>query len=112
MAEEDTIDRLVDNLIEAGWDVLESDFDPGAFRVWRKAASECVAALAGPHHPYTKYFEDYVLVPESTDLLAGEGILMAIREHVCPRSIEECDADRRTGVRTEIGGHPLIETRS
>jgi hypothetical protein len=85
----------IDSLIEAGWNVLESDFDPGAFRTWRMRASQCVAALMGPDHPYTKYFGNFVLKPEPTDLLAGEGILVAIRERVSRRAIEHCTEDRR-----------------
>ncbi len=75
-------DRMIDELIEAGWYVLESDFDPRAFVQWKMRALECVHCLMGPDHPYTQYFNSFVMRPASTDLLAGEGILTAMKEKV------------------------------
>ena len=44
--------KAIDELINAGWEVLESDFDPVAFMKWRRSAYECVVVLLGPDHPY------------------------------------------------------------
>ena len=74
------VERTIDELIEAGWYVLESDFDPRAFVQWKIRALECVECLMGPDHPYTQYFNSFVLRPATIDLLAGEGILNAMRE--------------------------------
>ena len=78
--------RMIDELIEAGWYVLESDIDPRAFVQWKMRALECVECLMGPEHPYTQYFNSFVLRPASTDLLAGEGILNAMREQLAGAS--------------------------
>jgi len=77
-----TVIEKIDDAIEAGWSVLESDVDPAAFRRWRREAFECVTALVGPDHPYSKYFSQFVSEPESRNLLAGEGILTAMRHTV------------------------------
>ena len=76
------VERTIDELIEAGWYVLESDFDPRAFVQWKMRALECVHCLMGADHPYTQYFNSFVMRPASTDLLAGEGILNAMKEQV------------------------------
>jgi hypothetical protein len=74
--------QSVDNLIEAGWHVIDSDFDIKAFKRWRKQALDCVGALMGPAHPYTHYFKDFVEQAERTSLLTGAGILVATKEQV------------------------------
>jgi hypothetical protein len=75
-------EQSVDNLIEAGWQVIDSDFDLTAFRRWRKQALDCVGILMGPAHPYTHYFRDFVEQGEEGSLLAGEGILVATKEQI------------------------------
>ncbi len=77
---------MIDNLIEAGWHVIESDFDPRAFKNWKMRAFECVHSLMGPDHPYTQYFNAFVIRPQCTDLLAGEGILNAVRDKAGSKS--------------------------
>ncbi len=53
-------EERIDSLIEAGWYVLDSGFDPEAFANWRKEALTCVAALVGPDHTCTRHFKDSV----------------------------------------------------
>jgi hypothetical protein len=77
-----TVEQRIDNLIEAGWNVLDSDFDRSAFADWRRKALDCVAALLGPSHAYTGYFRDFVDEAETKSLLAGEGILVAAKEQI------------------------------
>jgi hypothetical protein len=36
----------------------------------------------GPDHTYTQYFGDYVREAERTNLLAGRGILTAVKEQM------------------------------
>ncbi|MEJ2717171.1 MAG: hypothetical protein P8182_08540 [Deltaproteobacteria bacterium] len=76
-------EKRIDDLIEAGWNVLESDFDPRAFQVWRNRAFDCLTMLLGSKHTYTLRFANYVRQPESMDTLAGEGILSAAKEQIC-----------------------------
>jgi hypothetical protein len=54
------LEKRIDNLIEAGWHVLASDFDPVAFDHWRAEASKCVRALLGPDHVDTRAFTEHV----------------------------------------------------
>jgi hypothetical protein len=82
-----SIEKQIDDLIEAGWYVLDSNLDPVAFQNWRNQASDCIIALLGPHHTYTEYFNSYVQYPDPKNLLAGSGILTAAREEMvknCP----------------------------
>lgn len=77
-----SLEQLVDNLIEAGWHVIDSDFDMVAFTHWRKQALDCIGALMGPAHAYTHYFRDFVDQAEKTSLLTGAGILVATKEQM------------------------------
>ena len=74
--------KRIDDVIEAGWYVVESDFDAGAFRTWKERAFECVASLMGPDHPYTRYFGEFVSEAKKNNVLTGEGILTAVKEQV------------------------------
>jgi hypothetical protein len=77
-----SLEQIVDNLIEAGWHVIDSDFDVVAFTHWRKQALDCIGALMGPAHAYTNYFKDFVEQAEQTSLLTGAGILVATKEQM------------------------------
>lgn len=77
-----SFEQLVDNLIEAGWHVIDSDFDMVAFTHWRKQALDCIDALMGPAHAYTHYFRDFVEQAEEASLLTGAGILVATKEQI------------------------------
>lgn len=73
-------EEQIDNLIQAGWQVLLSDFDVVAFQNWRKKAFDCLHALLGADHIYTQYFRNFVKEWEETNLLTGGGILIAAKE--------------------------------
>jgi len=75
-------EQLVDNLIEAGWHVIDTDFDMMAFTHWRKQALDCIGALMGPAHAYTHCFRDFVEQAEKASLVTGEGVLVATKEQV------------------------------
>jgi hypothetical protein len=79
-------ERLIDQLIKAGWEVLESDFDEEAFARWRQSAHDCVAALVEPDHPYLRLFRDHVKEAEPRSALTGEGILCSVREQLAAHS--------------------------
>jgi hypothetical protein len=74
------VEQRIDDLIKAGWGVLESDLDPTAFQLWRRSAFDCLAAMFGPDHVYTRHFENFVQQGGETDLLAANGILSAAKE--------------------------------
>lgn len=74
------LEKSIDDLIQAGWNVLDSDFDPEAFRYWRQQALNCLTELLGPEHSYTRSFKNYVREAQVKSLLAGGGILAATKE--------------------------------
>ncbi len=43
-----SLEQRLTSLIRAGRHVIDSDFDPTAYREWRKEASECMSVLLGP----------------------------------------------------------------
>jgi len=77
-----SVEQRIGDLIKAGWGVLESDFDPRAFQLWRRSAFDCLAAMFGPDHVYTRHFENFVQQGGETDLLAANGILSAAQEQM------------------------------
>lgn len=52
------VEHQIDQLIQTGWRVLDSDFDETEFRRWREQAFECLTALLGADHDDTRYFRD------------------------------------------------------
>ena len=75
-------DNQIDELIMAGWKVVDSDFDPAAFDHWRLKAFLCLTAMFGPDHVYTKYLENYVKESHRTNILAAGGVLVAAKEQI------------------------------
>jgi len=76
------IEHQIDELIKAGWGVVDSDFDSVAFQHWRVKAFECLNAMFGSDHAYTKYFEQFVKQGDKTYLLAAGGVLVAAKEQM------------------------------
>lgn len=75
-------EKRIDDLIEAGWQVLENDFDEAAFQRWRTEAFKFLSAVLGSEHTYTQYFKRYVRELESSEVLTGGGILAAAKAEV------------------------------
>ena len=88
-----SIERRIDDLIKAGWGVVDSDFDPVAFQRWRRSAFDCLSAMFGPDHVYTKHFEKLVRQGGKTDLLAAGGILSAAQEQMACNRLEPAKAN-------------------
>ena len=93
----------IDELIKAGWRVVESDFDPGAFQHWRLHAFECLNAMFGPDHVYTKYFEQFVKQEDKTHVLAAGGVLVAANEMV--KEMEGAPANSRSEFGADLTHH-------
>lgn len=96
MYAEDAIDRL----IEAGWYMLDSEFDPTAYQNWKERAYECVSTLMGPKHTYTRYLRQFVEEDWKKSLLNSEGILVAVKEQVDA-------AERPDNVRARLSPHTV-----
>jgi hypothetical protein len=73
-------ENQIDELIMAGWRVVDSDFDPVAFDHWRLKAFDCLTEMLGADHVYTKYFEHFVKESHRTNILAAGGVLVAANE--------------------------------
>jgi hypothetical protein len=82
------IEKLIDEVIEAGWGVLKTNFDEKAFAHWRQSAYDCIAALLAPDHPCFRLFQDHVNEPDAMSLLTGGGILYSVRELLTTSSSE------------------------
>jgi hypothetical protein len=67
-------DKPIDELIRAGWEVIETDYHAAAFQNWRQKAFSCLVQLLGPDHIDTQYFENHIRQFEKKDLLSGNGI--------------------------------------
>ncbi|HMK37619.1 MAG TPA: hypothetical protein VK463_21280 [Desulfomonilaceae bacterium] len=83
-----SVDKPINDLIEAGWHVLESDFDDAAFHHWKKQVFYCLSALLGPDHAYAECFREHVGEAEKKNILTGSGILTAAREQLSPKLIK------------------------
>ena len=55
-----SIEQRIEDVIEAGWGVLDSYFDPIAFQRWRRRAFDCLTAVVGPDHVYTRHLANFV----------------------------------------------------
>ena len=73
-------EKLIDDLIEAGWRVLHTYFNETAFQNWRERALICLTDLLGPEHVYVQQFNDCLQHSEKLNLMAGTGVLVATRE--------------------------------
>jgi hypothetical protein len=63
--------KPIDDLIEAGWHVLDSDFDYSAFKHWKRQALNCFETLLGPEHGYTRYLQDCINVIDESVISEG-----------------------------------------
>ncbi|MEJ2717515.1 MAG: hypothetical protein P8182_10305 [Deltaproteobacteria bacterium] len=78
-----SLDQRIDALIEAGWYVVESDFDETAVQNWRKRALECLADLSKPFETHAEHLDTYFGKAEESVFLEG------------PERLHK--ADRKTG---------------
>lgn len=72
--------EYLSELINQAQIMLENGFDVQAFMAWKSFAFFFVVMLVGPSHYYTKLFPGVTSEESPKALLAGEGILVAIRE--------------------------------
>ena len=86
-------EKEFENLIEAGWSVLRSDFAESAFLQWRQRVQEYLIASLGKDHPYSECFRDWVQPSGRCELLVGVGLLDAARMST--------DCNSRAGVPAE-----------
>jgi len=99
-----SVEDRIDDLIEAGWCMLESDFDAATFLRWRLTALDCLSELLGPNHTYTLYFRTLVEQNDRLDCLAGGGILTAARHTAAESCVERPDNRMQTDLPRHLTG--------
>ncbi len=77
-----TYDDAFSALVEAGYELVESDFDEMTFKKWRQKAIDCISSLLGPDHPYTRSFSEHVRRHDPNNLFLGRGLIDATRQDV------------------------------
>ncbi|MFA6223115.1 MAG: hypothetical protein WC647_12450 [Desulfomonilaceae bacterium] len=75
-------DEAFASLIEAGYQVVDSDFDEITFKKWRQQAIACISSLLGAEHPYTRSFSEYVRNCDLDSLFLGRGLVDATKRDV------------------------------
>jgi hypothetical protein len=71
----------LNELIMAAQALLDGNFDIQAFLGWQTLAFLTLLSLLGPFHYYTQNFKKLTSEKTPRGLLAGEGVLVAAREH-------------------------------
>ncbi len=72
----------LDKLISAAEAMLHNGFDLRAFLNWQMLAFGALLTLLGPSNYYTQNFKQLTSEKSARGLLAGEGLLMAVREEL------------------------------
>lgn len=86
------MDSILESLIEVinlAQLISDNGFDTGAFIVWKGVALATLIGLVGPFHYYTTKFRQFTSDASRNGLLAGEGVLCAVREHLVSASAKE-----------------------
>lgn len=98
-----SFEKQFEDLIEAGKNVIDTDFDPVAFQHWRTHAASCISELMAYDHANTRYFSGHLHEPKKNNLLGRRGLLTASshelltkfhgRQRSAKRNSLECDPD-------------------
>lgn len=102
----DTIIESLASLIDLAQNISDGIFDIQAFVTWKAMVFVTLITLLGPFHYYTRKFCQLTANATRNGLLAGEGILFAVREY-CAESQIHSDPNKPTPKAT--GAHsPLV----
>lgn len=52
--------KSLDDLIEAGWHLIDTDYDEKAYYFWKEKAHEFFSDFVGPDHIFTKDLKNFV----------------------------------------------------
>lgn len=85
--------EFLNDLINAGWSILENGFDPQAFLAWKQLSFACLVGLLGPLHFYSRNFRRFSAEGSPKGLLAAEGILTAAKEEIAKTGGSAPDAN-------------------
>ncbi len=79
------MDSIIDSLIElinAAQRISDSGFDVNAFITWKGVAFITLISLLGPFNYYTRRFCRFTADSSRKGLMAGEGVLVAVKEQL------------------------------
>ncbi|HMK34687.1 MAG TPA: hypothetical protein VK463_06455 [Desulfomonilaceae bacterium] len=60
-------EKRLDDLIEAGWHVIDTKFEEQAIFFWKKKAYDFLSEFVGPDHACTLTFKNYCTSHETGD---------------------------------------------
>ena len=75
-------EHVIDDLIRAGWIIIDASKDEEAAARWKTRALECLTGLLGGDHVYVANLKNFLRRPGRGSLLAGTGILTAAKEEL------------------------------
>ncbi len=82
------MDSIIDSLIELinmAQRISDGGFDVNAFISWKALAFVTLFGLLGPFNYYTRRFCNFTADSSRKGLMAGEGVLIAVKEHLARR---------------------------
>ncbi|MGC8659482.1 MAG: hypothetical protein ACP5U1_10455 [Desulfomonilaceae bacterium] len=82
------MDSIIDSLIELinmAQRISDSGFDTNAFISWKALAFVTLFSLLGPFNYYTRRFCHFTADSSRKGLMAGEGVLIAVKELLARR---------------------------
>lgn len=97
-----THDEAFEALVQAGYQVVETDFDEMAFKEWRQKAVNCIAALLGSEHPYARSFSEHVRRCDLNSLFLGRGLVDATKRYVLENAGQDSDVSRQSVKKTGL----------
>ena len=93
-----SFEKQFEDLIEAGKNVIDTDFDPVAFQHWRTHAVTCISELMAYDHANTRYFSGHLHEPKKNNLLGRRGLLTALSHELLTKSHGEQRSAKRNSL--------------
>lgn len=54
------LEKRLEDLIEAGWHVVDTEYDADALYFWKRKAADFFSDFLGPEHVFTREFRERV----------------------------------------------------
>ena len=103
-----SFEKQFEDLIEAGKNVIDTDFDPISFQQWRTHAVTCLSAPMGYNHAYAKCFVSHHKDPKQNNLVVGGGILAEANHGL----LKKFHGEQRSAKRNSLECDPDVEPRA
>lgn len=76
------IDKQIEDLIEDGWNVIESDSDSAALRDWKRKVSDAFKTIVGPDPTHSTFCGSSPQTGGGLSVPARAGLLVATKGHM------------------------------